>query len=193
MGQRWTRQALEELALEERARIGAGPNAALDLSRLTLEWGVPVYATSELAEQGCTADALEHFAVKGARKWSAALVRSGTGYFIVENCSHSPQRRRSNVAHEMAHLLLEHEFDTVLFADDGCRSLDTSMKKQEEQALNLSAELLIPKKAAIKAAIAGWADEQVAQHFDVSIEFARMRMNPSGARAIARRYLAKRA
>jgi len=191
VGQRWTKKALEDLALEERARIGAGPHVPLDLVRLTDEYGIPVYAISDLAEHGCPSEALEYFADEGSRKWSAALVRAGTGYFIVENCSHSPQRRRSNVAHEMAHLLLEHEFGDVLFTDGGCRDLDPPMKKQEDQALALSAELLIPKTAAIKAAIANWSDDDVARHFDVSIEFARMRMNPSGARTIAKRFLAK--
>lgn len=192
MGQRWTKKKLEDLALEERGRIGVGAHDTLDLERLADEYGVPVYASSELEVNGCSPEALDYFANEGAGNWSAALVPAGTGCFIVENSSHSPQRRRSNVAHEMAHLFLEHDFSTVLFTDGGCRSLTAAMKAQEEQALTLSAELLIPKTAAIKAAIANWSDAEVAGHFDVSIEFARMRMNPSGARTIAKRFLAKR-
>ncbi|MET9221329.1 ImmA/IrrE family metallo-endopeptidase [Streptomyces sp. NPDC003300] len=193
MAERWTKSALEELALEERSHIGTTPFDCLDLSRLCSEWGIPVYAISHLADQGCSAEALKHFADDQPGRWSAALVPAGSGRFIIENSSHSPQRRRSNVAHEMAHLLLEHEFDSILFSDDGCRSLEPGRDPREKQALALSAELLVPKKAAIRAAINGWPDDRVAQHFDVSIEFARMRMNPSGAREIARRYLAKRA
>ncbi|MGW3795389.1 ImmA/IrrE family metallo-endopeptidase [Micromonospora arida] len=46
---------------------------------------------------------------------------AGTGQFIVENTSHLPRRRRFNVAHEMAHVLLEHEFDRVMFSAEGRR------------------------------------------------------------------------
>jgi hypothetical protein len=51
-----------------------------------------------------------------------------------------------------------------------------------------------PTQAARRAALARLTDEQVApQHFDVSIEFARWRMNTSGARIIAKRAANKRA
>ncbi|WP_031067572.1 ImmA/IrrE family metallo-endopeptidase [Streptomyces sp. NRRL WC-3742] len=191
MGQRWTKKALEDLALEERARIQVGLHQPIDLARLADEYGIPVYPLSELGDSGCPAETLEYFASERAGTWSAALVPVGTARFIVENSSHNPQRRRSNVAHEMAHLLLEHEFSSVVFTDGGCRSLDPIVKTQEAQALALSGELLVPMKAAIEVAFRDWTDEQVATRFDVSIEFARMRMNASGARTIVSRARAK--
>ncbi|WP_165854586.1 ImmA/IrrE family metallo-endopeptidase [Streptomyces sp. V2] len=151
-----------------------------------------MYSLSDLAAHGCSPAALDYFSSTGAGKWSAALVPAGTGCFILVNSSHTPQRCRSNIAHEMGHLLLEHEFSGVLVSDGGCRSLDPAMKIQEQEAHDLSAELLIPKSAAIKAAFDNLAGTQVAQRFDVSIEFARMRMNASGARTIAARSRAKR-
>ncbi|MFD6114713.1 ImmA/IrrE family metallo-endopeptidase [Streptomyces yangpuensis] len=192
MGSRWTKKALEELALEERRRIGVDLHDPLDLTRLTEEWGVRVCSLSALPAHGCSPAALEHFSSASAGKWSAALVPVGTGCFILVNSSHTPQRLRSNIAHEMGHLLLEHEFTGVLFSDGGCRSLDPAMKAKEQEAHDLSAELLIPKSAAIKAAFDSLPDAEVAQRFDVSIEFARMRMNASGARMIAARSRAKR-
>ncbi|GLW70194.1 hypothetical protein Kpho02_24930 [Kitasatospora phosalacinea] len=128
MGQRWTKKALEDLALEERARIQVGLHQSIDLARLADEYGIPVYPLSELGDSGCPAETLEYFASERAGTWSAALVPVGTARFIVENSSHNPQRRRSNVAHEMAHLLLEHEFSSVVFTDGGCRSLDPVVK-----------------------------------------------------------------
>ncbi|MFJ7168649.1 ImmA/IrrE family metallo-endopeptidase [Streptomyces globosus] len=192
MGSRWTKKALEELALEERRRIGVDLHDPLDLTRLTDEWGVRVYGLSDLAAHSCSPAALEYFSSAGAGKWSAALVPAGTGCFILVNSSHTPQRLRSNIAHEMGHLLLEHEFSGVLVSDGGCRSLDPALKVKEQEAHDLSAELLIPKSAAIKAAFDNLADDEVAQRFDVSIEFARMRMNASGARKIATRSRARR-
>ena len=192
MGQGWTKKALQDLALEVRREIGTGPHGQLDLDRLTDEYGIPVYAMRDLGG-GCSTDALEYFTLLRPEAWSAALVPAGTGRFIVENCAHTLQRRRSNVAHEMSHLLLEHEFEGILFSDGGCRELGPEMAVKERQASDLSGELLIPMSAAITAALSKKSDEEVAEQFNVSARFAAWRMNASGARKIALRTLQKRA
>ncbi|MFD9324216.1 ImmA/IrrE family metallo-endopeptidase [Streptomyces sp. NPDC060053] len=51
------------------------------------------------------------------------------------------------------------------------------MALKEKQAAALSGELLIPMAAAIGAALSGRTDEQVAEQFDVSLQFAAWRMN----------------
>ncbi|QFZ77389.1 ImmA/IrrE family metallo-endopeptidase [Streptomyces fagopyri] len=193
MGQRWTKKALQDLALDVRREIDAGPNSRLDLTQLAGEYGVPVYAMSDLGASGCSTEALDHFTLRRPEAWSAALVPVGTARLIVENCAHTLQRRRSNVAHEMSHLILEHEFEGILFADGGCRELGPEMAVKERQASDLSGELLIPMSAAIAAALAKKSDEEVAEQFDVSVRFAAWRMNASGARKIAQRTLQKRA
>ncbi|WP_204009014.1 ImmA/IrrE family metallo-endopeptidase [Virgisporangium aurantiacum] len=75
--------------------------------------------------------------------WSAALVPDGTGMYIVENTAHQPERRRSNIAHEMAHVVLEHTFGHVLIGGDatsgGC--VNAGDRRQEEEAAELGAEL----------------------------------------------------
>ncbi|PBC69689.1 Zn-dependent peptidase ImmA (M78 family) [Streptomyces sp. TLI_235] len=190
MAQQWTGKRIEELALEVRAEIRLGSHERLDVYALAEEHGVPVYSIHHLDAHGCPSEAIMHFTSVRPDKWSAALVPVGHGCLILENSAHSLQRRRANVAHEMAHLLLEHEFNNVLFTDGGC-SLGTAGRTKENQAKALSAELLVPKGAAIRAARNYRSDEEVAQHFDVSIEFARMRMNASGARRIAERSRAK--
>jgi hypothetical protein len=161
--------------------------------RLAEEHGTDVYSLEDLAASGCPLQAIDYFTSVDSEAWSAALVPNGTGRFIVENTVHLPRRRRSNVAHEMAHLLLEHEFDRVLFTDGkrGCRNPAT--REMEEEAAELSGELLLPAAAAARAAVAGKTDEQVGDLFDVSTEFARWRLNVTGARLIAHRAASKRA
>jgi Zn-dependent peptidase ImmA (M78 family) len=155
--------------------------------------GVDVYSLSDLASSGCPQAAIDYFTSEQPESWSAALVPNGTGRFIVENTVHLPRRRRSNVAHEMAHLLLEHEFGRILFADGkrGCRNPAT--REMEDEAAELSGELLLPLAAARRAAAAKKSDEEVADIFDISTEFARWRMNVTGARLIAQRAARKRA
>lgn len=129
--------------------------------QLAEEHGTDVYSLEELAASGCPQQAIDYFTSVDPEAWSAALVPNGTGRFIVENTVHLPRRRRSNVAHEMARLLLEHEFDRVLFTDGkrGCRNPAT--REMEEEAAELSGELLLPAAAAARAAVAGKTDEQV--------------------------------
>ncbi|BBC29758.1 hypothetical protein SGFS_010520 [Streptomyces graminofaciens] len=121
---------------------------------------------NDVVDGGCLPEALDYFTSRRPEAWSAALVPVGTAPFIVENSAHTLQRRRSNVAHEMSHLLLEHQFEGILFADGGCRDLGPEMALKEKQAAALSGELLIPMAAAIGAALSGRTDEQVAEQFD---------------------------
>jgi hypothetical protein len=72
---------------------------------------------------------------------------------------------------------------------DGCRAADPSV---EQEADRLGGELLIPFDAALAAARKRWSDEDVADAFEVSLPYARMRMNLSGARKIVSRQRASR-
>jgi hypothetical protein len=155
-------------------------------------YGVDVLTLQGLADSGCPPEAIEFFTSVRPEAWSAALVPNGTGQFIVENNAHTPQRRRSNIAHEMAHLLLEHEFDRILFTNGKRGCANPTSKMMEDQAAELSGELLLPAAAARRAAAFRQTDVQVADQFDVSPEFARWRMNVTGARVIASRAASKR-
>jgi hypothetical protein len=184
------RGAVEEskrLALEVRAEIGIGPYAPLDPTLVAKEYGIPVMAISKIS--GCRLETVARLAEPGNAWFSAALVPCGTGMFIVENDAHALVRRRASLAHEMAHVLWEHEFTTVLVNGDGCRAVAPAV---EAEADRLGGELLIPFKAALAAAHRGLSDEEVAAAFEVSVPYARMRMNLSGARKVAGRQRAAR-
>jgi len=140
-------------------------------------------------EAGESPNAADVKRARQAAQFSAALVRCGTGMFIVENDAHALVRRRASLAHEMAHVLWEHEFTTVLVNGDGCRAVAPAV---EAEADRLGGELLIPFKAALAAARREWSDEEVAAAFEVSVPYARMRMNLSGARKVASRQRAAR-
>lgn len=134
-------------------------------------------------------EAIERFTTTGRSLWSAALVPVGNNRLIIENTAHLPVRRVSSIAHELAQHLLEHPFDQVLLnAEKKCRQFD---KVKEDQAKFLSGELLIPRQAARKAAFAGNANEEIAQRFGVSTQFAQMQM--AGPCKFAERALAKQA
>ncbi len=166
------------LALEVRAEVGLGPHDALDPRVIAAEYGVPVYTVSRLAAT-CPPETIKHVTRVAGRAFSAALVPFGTARLIVDNDSHDAGRRASSLAHEVAHLLLEHEFRDGPIVVDGCRLHD---QEQEDEADWLAGELLLPNVAALRAARDGLSDDEVASRFAMSLERARMRMNLSGAR-----------
>jgi hypothetical protein len=185
---RGTVLATARLALEVRAELGLNAYARLDPRGLAELYGVPVYPLEELPGWGCRLEAARHFADHRRPSFSAALVPVGDGMVIVENSTHSETRRRANICHEMAHVLLEHPFTRRTDSPAGW-ARDPGLEREADR---LGGELLVPTQAALTAARDGASDEQVARRYRVSVSFARMRMNASGARIRAARERASR-
>lgn len=173
---------MREVAEEERRELGLDVNDPLDPYALARAHGIPVYSLTELLDFDLGAEAYAHFQSSGSKSWSAALVPFGTARIIVENDAHASVRRRSNIAHELGHHLLEHPFENVVLGEDHKRQFDPTMEKQ---ARYISGHLLISEDAARRAAYDGWDNVRIAQAFDVSEQFAQMRM--LGPRAVADR------
>jgi hypothetical protein len=193
VAKRLAKAEIQRRAIDIREKdLGLGKFECFCPYELAREHGVGIIALDELIAAGCPQESLDFFTSERPDRWSAAVIPCGTGQFIVENTAHTPRRRRANISHEMAHVLLEHEFDRVLFAagsKGGCHN--PTNKDQEWEAAELGAELLIPYEAAHRAAHARKSDEEVADMFDVSVQLAGWRMNATGARKVARRVFAK--
>lgn len=170
---------MRQVACEEREAIGLGPRDPLDPYALCAEHGIPVYALASLRDD-MTAGAVAHFTTQRPAAWSAALVPVGSARIIIENDAHALVRRRSSIAHEMGHHLLEHEFGGVILGEDHKRQFDES---QEKQATFLAGELLIPLRAAERMAFDGWENARVAAAYQVSEQFAQMQMKGQRVRA----------
>jgi Zn-dependent peptidase ImmA (M78 family) len=177
---RWTQQLMREVAREERAELGLGPMDPLDPYVLAAAHGIPVYCLADCVDHGLPRRVFERFANEDTGSWSAMLLPLGTARIIVENDRHAPVRRRSNIAHELGHHLLEHPFDQVVLGEDHKRIFD---EQQEKQATFMAGELLVPLKAAERMAFDGWGNDRVAARYGVSEQFAQMQMKGQRVRA----------
>lgn len=178
---------LRALALELRREVKLTAHQRFDPYELAELYGVDIIPLSEV---DCTDAALQHFTVNRPGGFSGALIPCTDGStLIVENDSHSAERRVSTASHEMAHVVLEHPFAATLTDTRKCRLLNPA---HETEAAELSGELLLPFEAAKRLAYNDVSDVDVAERFGISVEFARWRMNATGARKIARRARAKR-
>lgn len=180
----------KRLALELRAELGLNAYERLDPRDLARRYGISIYALTDMEAYGCAPETLAYFGNDDRATFSAALVPYGSARLIIENDCHSDGRRRASLAHELAHVLLEHPFGAAILGPDGCRAVDRNV---EEEADRLGGELVIPFKAAMALAKRGSSDNEVARRYGVSPSYAAMRMNASGARKIIARSRASRA
>jgi len=102
---------------------------------------------------------------------------------IVFNDSNAATRQQSDLAHELAHAILDHPH-TSLTDSSGGRHYDNIV---EAEASCLSGILLVPRPAAIKLATAQIPLNTAAASYNISPAMLRMRLNQSGAMKIAAR------
>ena len=176
--QRGRKAELSRLAIEVRGEVGASSTDPLDPRVIADLYGFKVLPVSGL---GLPPAALSERQMSLSERWSGATVSDGRYAVILENDFHAVGRRNATIAHEVSHILLEHTLQPHLTYERHCGA----GKDLEDEADSLSGELLIPAEAARRAARIGASDEQVAEHFRVSVPFARWRMNVSGARRVA--------
>ncbi|GAB4085935.1 hypothetical protein GCM10028784_25650 [Myceligenerans cantabricum] len=173
----------KHLALELRKEIGLNAHAPFNPYAFAAAYGIPVVQLSELG-----GEARDHLLKADGSTLSGALIPTGTGVVILENDAQPLTRRRTTMCHELAHVVLEHEFAFSLSDERKCGLGG----EQEAEADWLSGEILIPYDAALGLARANATDERAALVFDVSLAVARWRMNHSGARKVVERTRAKR-
>lgn len=177
----YTKAALGRLAAEVRQELGLSDAVPFDPHSWSREYGVPFVSLNDVAAAPA---AIEHFTLNRPELWSAALVKNGFGHMVVYNSAHSTARVRSNLAHEVAHLVAEHELSSSWMDGDGCAG---GGKVQEEEAAELAGALLVPPPVAKAYAIRGWAASSLANRYEVSVEMAIWRMRVSGGAKIAER------
>lgn len=119
---------------------------------------------------------------KGKLEFSATVCFKGTKAFIVNNDAHPVKRQASNIAHELAHVLLGHP-PTPPFDEDGSRDF---LRQVEDEAEWLGPALLVSDKAAVHAyeviQTGQYTLESLSEEWQVTEDVIKMRMNVSGAR-----------
>lgn len=182
-----TKAALGRLATSIREELGLGTEDPFDPLAWADEWGVPFLSLDDVPDID---SARKRFTVEAPGAWSAALVQDGSRHLVIYNPSHSPERLRSDLAHEVAHFGAEHSLSSGWVSENGCGATN---KEQEREAAELSGLLLIPQAEAMVWAIRSRSPYALAARYKVSVEMATWRMRMSGGAKIAERSRRKRA
>lgn len=172
----------DRLAAAVREELGLGCHDRLDPRRLADEYGIPVCSIADLVAAGADPASIRQLTVVDSGCFSAGTVLTGTGRLIIFNPVHGDGRLANSVAHELAHLLLEHAPGPAI-GPGGCRVWDQEM---ESQADLLAAVLLVPRNAALACARVGLPHPVGAARFGVSADLMRWRTDHTGAARQAR-------
>jgi hypothetical protein len=168
----------EEIALRVRRKLRLPPTAPLDPLQLAELLSVVVLGPDQLRD--IPDDCKRRLINDHSENWSAITVANGKHHLIVINTAHAPTRRNSDLAHEIAHVILGHE-PSMMFASPGSGiALRTHNKEQEDEANWLAGCLLLPRDALLSIRRRRLTDEEACQEYGVSLAMFRFRLNTSG-------------
>lgn len=172
----------EAYACDFRRELGLRASHPLDMFALAKHLEVPTLGLCELAQHIEPAN-YSLLTTTASSQFSAVTLYKGSSRSIVYNDSHAPTRQQSDIAHELAHIILGHS-PSELTNDSGGRHYN---KELEDEAACLSGVLLLPKAAAIAVVASRKSVAQAASEFNISVQMMNMRLNQSGAKKIMAR------
>lgn len=175
----------DRIAVGLRRQMSLPDSAPIDLDALTAKLGVSIIPISRFADV-CPKHVAQLVEVD-TDAFSASLLQLNPGRIILVNDKHSLRRRKSNIAHEVAHALLAHPAQP--FEHLGGRNFN---KDIEDEANCLAGHILITNAAAEKILWSNYTEHDACKCYGVSMEMLRYRVNTSGARKRYERWKQRR-
>lgn len=165
-------------AIDLRAELGLEANAPLCPWKLAKHLEIPIYLLSEMPVCKEREILLEK---QNGHDFSGVVCFDGIAAFIVINDAHEPKRQVSDIAHELAHILLRHPRSSIL-RRDGVREFSS---EHELEAERLGPTLLVSDAAALRACNLienrHVTMSDLSDRWKISKEVIQMRINLSGA------------
>lgn len=168
----------ERTANDYRQALGVALSKPLDLRRLADHLGVRV-ATPE--DVPTLSDAARRQLVEvDPESWSAVTIALGDARLVILNSGHSEARQRSSLAHELAHLILNHATDRTRLSHEGLLFRGTFDREQEDEANWLGGCLLVPRDGLLQARLRTSDEHALAARFNVSADMIAWRLRTTG-------------
>lgn len=170
----------EKLAKQYRESLSIHPCAPLCAFKLAEYLAISVYGANEILTQPSAINILSGRNGNDC-EWSAlTMITKAGNQIIIYNPFHSVTRQQSDLMHELAHIICKHERQQIESNFDipfGMRYFD---EEQEEEAKCLGSTLQLATPCLLWARKASMATEEIAAHFNASIDMVTYRMNVTG-------------
>lgn len=165
---------MEHASRDGGAELGLAAHDPVDAADVVALHGATLVSADDLV----ALERLEDLERIQSFAFSACTFHIDGRHIIVTNPLRQPGRRASDVAHEIAHLLLKHDLTEIrVVAGIPFR---TCRPDQEEEATALGGTLLLPRPLLLRTARAGMDVATIARTYGVTEEMARYRFNSTG-------------
>jgi Zn-dependent peptidase ImmA (M78 family) len=164
----------ERVAEQVRTEMGRRPSDQVDAVDLAEHVGASVRCADELTSR----EKLETLEEIQPGAFSACTFTISDKHVIVYNPLASPGRTQSDLAHEVAHILLGHEMKSV--ETIGGLTFFTCDAEEEQEANWLAGCLLLPRRLVYLAAKRGLGGPEIAEAYNVSEQMASYRLRTTG-------------
>ena len=171
----------ERLAVGIRRDLQKPEHAPLPPVELASYLGVTLWTPGDVP--GIPDEVLNQLLEQDPWGWSAVTQTVGERVTVIYNPRHSSGRRASNIAHELAHVLLDHEPGRIILSPDGGIAMRTFDGRQEDEAGWLSGCLLLPRLALVRATRAGLTRAKIADDYGVTEVLVNYRIRVCGVEA----------
>lgn len=169
----------ERTSLAFRKELGVPVDARLMPEAIAEYLGVELWTPNQVP--GISDDLLNQLLRVDPWGWSAAGVQVHDRGIVIYNPRHSRGRQVSDITHELAHFILDHQpAKIILSADLDGVSMRSFNQKQEDEANCLAWTLLLPREALMRAKRRRLTLEQIAEHYGVTKPLATYRLNATG-------------
>src|SRR5690349_19923623 len=122
----------ENVAISIRRDLGLPAHAPLSAHELAKHLDVVLWTPQDVPN--IPKSVVEQLLIHDPDGWSAVTCMASGQSRIIYNPKHSPARQNSDIAHELAHILLEHDPGKMVLSHDGSIVMRHFDAKQEEEA-----------------------------------------------------------
>jgi Zn-dependent peptidase ImmA (M78 family) len=140
--------------------------------------GIMIWSPSDIP--GMDVKDIRQLTLTARESWSAATLRDGAASLIIINDAHAQTRQNNSLAHEIGHIVLEHEPAKMYVTPDGLMMMSEYNPMHEEEATWFAGAILLPRDALIDVIKRGINDDVAAKYYGVSGAIFRMRRNRTG-------------
>ena len=170
----------ERFSADTRATLGLSSAAPLGARQLAAHLGIRVWTPDDVP--GLSPETRKVLLRNDGTPscWSAVTLVVGEKTLVILNSSHSPARQASDLMHELAHRIRNHEPEEMSISSEGLMLLKAYDKEQEEEADWLAGALLLPRDALVHIKRQGISDEDVVAQYSVSKRMYTYRMSMTG-------------
>ena len=168
----------ERTSREYRNSMGVPQAHPLDPRRLADLLGVRVITPEAIP--GLSRESVSQLTRVDRESWSAVTITYQGKRLVVLNSGHSPARQASSLAHELAHIILNHTTDEAVLSDEGFLFRGSYDAGQEEEANWLAGCLLVPRDGLLAAGRRSGDHRHLAMRFGVSMEMVAWRLRVTG-------------